>query len=238
MANKLKDLTGQRFGKLVVLERDFSKKYSKPHWKCQCDCGNITIVRGSHLTASTKPTRSCGCLAKETAAQLCREKLIDLTGEKFGSLTVLNRVISDDKRTYWKCQCDCGKIITIRGDTLKQQYSCGCKNISKGEIIIKETLDLCNIKYITQKAFEDLKDEAPLRFDFFLPNENIAIEYQGIQHYEINDFFGGEEYFNILCIHDQLKRDYCKEHNIKLIEIPYWDYNKLNEDYLLLKINS
>lgn len=54
------DLTGRKFGKLTVLHRDTSKKYNRPYWVCQCECGNIHSVKGSSLVCGT--TKSCGCL--------------------------------------------------------------------------------------------------------------------------------------------------------------------------------
>ena len=66
MANKLKDLTGQRFGKLIVLELDQKKSTPKrKFWKCQCDCGNIKSIRSDSLTSKKAPTVSCGCYNKE-----------------------------------------------------------------------------------------------------------------------------------------------------------------------------
>lgn len=62
---KEKDLTGQRFGKLIALERTDKKRGNLTFWKCQCDCGNISIVQTGHLTNGH--TQSCGCLQKERA---------------------------------------------------------------------------------------------------------------------------------------------------------------------------
>ncbi|MCD2491154.1 transcriptional regulator [Lacrimispora sp. NSJ-141] len=113
------DLTGKRFGKLVVLE------YVKPEkgmgrWKCRCDCGNITYKRTGHLNAGTAV--SCGCARKNHTQ--------DLAGRRFGRLTVLKKTeqTGDDGSVLWECQCDCGGICLIstnqlRGGTAK---SCGC----------------------------------------------------------------------------------------------------------------
>ena len=59
------DLSGQRLGKLVVIERDFSKDYPRPYFLCKCDCGEETVICSSSLTRKKKPTRSCGCGARE-----------------------------------------------------------------------------------------------------------------------------------------------------------------------------
>lgn len=89
------------------------------------------------------------------------------------------------------------------------------------------------IEYLPQYSFNDLIDISPLRFDFYLPKFNILIEYQGKQHYKSVEKWGGEEAFKDRLKKDSMKRNYCLKNNIKLIEIPYWDYNKLCEDYFI-----
>jgi hypothetical protein len=73
-----------------------------------------------------------------------------------------------------------------------------------------------------------------LRFDFYLEEFNTSIEIQGKQHYEPVDFGGRPrewsiQDFKIQQIRDQIKRDYCKENNIKLLEIPYWDFDNIEQ---------
>lgn len=65
---KCKDKTGQRFGKLVVLNREEKSRTGQPRWRCLCDCGNDTVVSGGNLVTGT--TSSCGCLRRETTAAL------------------------------------------------------------------------------------------------------------------------------------------------------------------------
>lgn len=71
--NNVKDLSGQKFGRLLVVDRNFDKQekmqVNSAYWNCQCDCGNDVIVRGSNLMRSIKPTQSCGCFAKESTAE-------------------------------------------------------------------------------------------------------------------------------------------------------------------------
>lgn len=59
-SNLTHDLTGQRFGKLIVLERDYTKSANRANWKCQCECGTIVSVQSNNLTSGH--TLSCGCL--------------------------------------------------------------------------------------------------------------------------------------------------------------------------------
>ena len=129
--SKAVDLLGQRFGRLVVIKRDGSKK-GKSTWLCQCDCGNLKVVTSDKLKSGT--TQSCGCMAVEKITNLNKGKsmLIDLAGQKFGKLTVVefSHFSEDKKRSFWKCRCDCGNEIVTRADGLKSGHtnSCGCYN--------------------------------------------------------------------------------------------------------------
>ena len=116
---KLRDLTGQRFGKLIVIERRGSNKRGRALWLCKCDCGNTTIAESGHLTNGY--TKSCGCKKHDGNAQ-------DLTGKRFGRLVVIERTENRGEKVAWKCQCDCGNISTATTDMLKsgRTKSCGC----------------------------------------------------------------------------------------------------------------
>ena len=123
------DLTGQRFGRLVVLE--MLKKNSRTYCKCQCDCGNIKEIRADAISSGI--TRSCGCLQRERT----KEQAENLVGQSFGLWTVLERRSKPDttKNTgaYWLCRCQCGKEKIVWGKSLKDgtSQSCGCRLNSK-----------------------------------------------------------------------------------------------------------
>lgn len=106
---------------------------------------------------------------------------------------------------------------------------------SKGERAIRSYLDLYNIEYIAQYRFDDCRHIKPLPFDFYLPHNNICIEYQGEQHYRPVEFFGGDEEFLIRKLRDEIKRDYCKTRNIILVEVPYYmnPVDILNQSFLI-----
>jgi Replication protein len=125
--SKSSSIAGQKFGRLTVIDvypgRD---EYNNLTLKCRCDCGNITIVAKSKLTSGH--TRSCGCLKAESSRQKGRDRLIDLTGQRFGKFTVQQRAKNYNGAVYWYCRCDCGNDRAIRGSALKQgaSKSCGC----------------------------------------------------------------------------------------------------------------
>ena len=101
---------------------------------------------------------------------------------------------------------------------------CGCPqcNESSGERHVRLWLDNNRIEYIREKSFNDCIDIKPLPFDFYLPDYNVVIEYQGQQHYRPVEIFGGEKAFERQQKHDNIKREYCKNNNIRLLEIPYF----------------
>ena len=115
---KLRDLTGQRFGRLTVVSRA-SNRGHHVMWVCRCDCGSETTVTGDNLKRGA--SMSCGCLRKETS-------VIDLTGQRFGRLTVLERSGSIGRMAAWKCRCDCGKECVVGSNALRTGHtkSCGC----------------------------------------------------------------------------------------------------------------
>ena len=101
-------------------------------------------------------------------------------------------------------------------------YGCPRCNESSGERRVRQWLDKNNIQYEYQKPFEDCRDINLLPFDFYLEEHNIVIEYQGEQHYRPIEYFGGKIKFKLQQKHDNIKRQYCKNNNIKLLEIPYY----------------
>ena len=144
------------------------------------------------------------------------------------------------QEVWWKCK-ECGYewITSISSRNGSNKTGCPECSQSKGEKII--TKMLCNkINYVFHYSFLDCKYKNVLEFDFYLPDYNMCIEYQGQQHYEPVDFAGkgivwAEEQFKINQIRDQVKRDYCKENKIKLLEIPYWDFDNI-ENILISQI--
>lgn len=92
---------------------------------------------------------------------------------------------------------------------------------SKGVRDITYFLEINNIEYIREHFYYDCKNINYLRFDFYLPKIKTLIEYDGKQHFEIVEFFGGEEEFIKRQINDNIKNEYCKKNRIPLLRISY-----------------
>lgn len=109
--------------------------------------------------------------------------------------------------------------------------------ISKGEQEILEYLLSKNIGFEREYIFNDCKYSDVLRFDFYIPNYNLVIEYDGRQHFMPVELFGGEEGFKIQIIKDGIKNNYCKSNNINMLRIPYYENTiKTLNDYFINKL--
>ena len=96
---------------------------------------------------------------------------------------------------------------------------CNYCRASRGERRVRILLDLLKINYAEQVSFDECRDKGPLRFDFYLPEERILIEYDGLQHSQPVDFFGGEKAYESLVRRDQIKDDFAEATGMKLIRI-------------------
>lgn len=253
MKGRFNDLTGWVMNehgiadsRLTVLYR-IPNRNNKVFWHCLCECGKEVDVRSDQLTRGI--AKSCGCIQREIARNnmqnigkqnsdkpsLHRE---DLSGKKFGKLTVL--YVSNEKiesrKLHWYCRCECGNITIVSSTHLRSGHtqSCGCLK-SKGELKICQLLTKCNIKYEQQYSFNDLYYKSidyPLKFDFAVFNNDntlyCLIEFQGPQHFDVSNKWYSTEQIE----RDNLKRQYCIKNNFKLIEINYTEYQNLTEEYL------
>ena len=248
--SKFIDITGQRFGKLVVTK----KKENDPNdpiksrktgswWYCDCDCGTKNfIAKGVFLRAGR--VQSCGCYNKEASHE---KNTVNLCGKKYGMLTVIEEIPKSDpiyekrknRSILWRCVCDCGNESIVSSNALRrgETVSCGCLS-SRNEWLIKDHLKTLNIKFIPQYWFEDLVSPITgykLKFDVAVLDSDdqisFIIEYDGEQH-EYGSRFSpdpqvNEEKFKKLQLYDKIKNEYCKEHNIDLLRISFREKNKL-----------
>lgn len=131
------DLSGKRFGHWTVLQRDESNTRKNIYWVCQCDCGTIRSVAGTSLRSGISV--SCGCEKDKKTSIRTKTRVEDLTGRRFGHWTVIEQDLSDQSTSKrgarWLCKCDCGRIKSVLGYSLKdgRTTSCGCQ--SGGRII-------------------------------------------------------------------------------------------------------
>ena len=237
-------LIGQKFNRLTVLEYILPQDRTNSNnsgacYLCECECGELTIVRASDLRRGT--VKSCGCYNKE----ILINSYEDLTGKIFGKLTVEHLAgqikSGNHSEKLWHCRCECGNECDIRRSSLmKGTKSCGCIK-SYGEAIIRKILTDNNIKFIHDKPiFPDLVNDANhhLRYDFILfnegnPNPYRLIEYDGEQHYKSVDWYNGEEGYKTRTQNDSVKNQYAQLHNIPLVRIPYWERDNITLEMIM-----
>lgn len=228
-------LIGKTFGELTVIDT-FYKRDSKDKiklWcKCKCTCGNIIDVRARGLKSGQ--TKSCGT---------CNER--NLIGKQFGELTVIStfyKMNSNNKNDLWcHCLCSCGKEIDVRARSLMRkespQISCGCIKVSKGQRIIEKWLENNHIEFTKEETFnkaEGLRTDKCnyLRFDIYIPSNNLIIEFDGVQHFYPIEMWGGQEALLKTQQHDLTKNNWANENSINLIRFNYKQTKKEIESKL------
>lgn len=214
---------GKQYGELTVISVAGRTNAKKILWNCKCSCGKMVTVPTGHLHSGL--IKSCG---HKRASPL----IIDEVGNKYGKLTVLERVLSEkSQEAHWLCQCECGNKTVVKGTNLRQGItkSCGCL-ASIGEYNISKILNESNISYKSQYSFSDLIYKAPLKYDFaILENEKVIrlIEFDGPQHRKGNCWYSED-----LRIRDLMKNEYAKSNNIPLVRLPYSTRDKITLDLL------
>jgi hypothetical protein len=126
MSAKMKDLSGQMFGKLTVMKPVCPDDHGHRRFECKCECGKTNIVLGSRLISGR--TKSCGCLRRVLKH--------DLTGKKFGLLTAIRQVkkpLHRENGVFYECMCVCGtlKVVSAGDLTTGNSKSCGCSKPGK-----------------------------------------------------------------------------------------------------------
>ena len=212
------NLQDKIFERLTVIDWQGNGK-----WKCKCACGNEVMVKTSNLTSGN--TKSCGCLQKEKSSSFVK----DLTGKKFGKLTVIKRAPNNNfNHVCWECKCDCGSITIVDVNNLRRgtTNSCGCLK-SKGEMIINNWLQENKIIFKSQYSHNEIILNSGRRpfFDFAIFDKDnhlkYLIEYNGKQHYETTGGWNNKEQLKLTQNRDVQKKEWCKKLNIPLYEIAY-----------------
>lgn len=235
-----KGTVGNIYNDFKVIKMSNKRRGREAYYWCECIyCGKKHEITGTDLKRGHKKyCENPECRLKRKLKSISGPNHIDLSGQTFGKWKVIEYSHTDSHgEIYYLCECSCDKHtrrpVQARNLRNGRSQSCGCKTSSKGEDKIAEMLNELNIKYLydtTKLNCINPKTKAKLRFDFFLPDYNCCIEFDGEQHFEecsrCGDTLIDRQY------RDNVKNNFCKEHNIKLIRIPYFDYDKLNKDYI------
>lgn len=147
---KMIDITGQRFNRLLVLERDIEDPRKGVYWKCQCDCGNFVTVRSADIRSGN--TNSCGCYKRDRTKEYFTKPIV---GKTFGRLTVIESLEERrGRKRVLLTKCECGNFskVTYSDLVTGNTQSCGCM-VSKGEALIARILSENDIEFKKQYTF-------------------------------------------------------------------------------------
>lgn len=175
--------------------------------------GGHSCPKCSHAQGASKIKKSRDVFVKELSATN-------------PNIQILGDYINDSTKVKCKC-CKCNQEWNATPNNLLRGSGCPSCNISKGENKISTYLTDRKISFIQQYCFNDCADKRKLPFDFYLPQNNTAVEYDGQLHYMSIDYFGGDEQLKNRKRLDNIKTSYCQANGIKLIRIPYWEFDNI-----------
>jgi hypothetical protein len=221
-----------RNNEIKLISNEYKGSHELLQWQClKEDCGEIFNSRwcrvisgdGCPYCRGLKVSLS-NCLATKNP-ELAKE----WHSTKNGNFTPYDVVAGSNKKVWWKCST-CYHEWNADVSSRNLGNNCPKCNFSKGEKKIEFLLAQNNLKYIVQYKFYDCKNKKRLPFDFYLPDFNICIEYDGSLHYKTwsksNTSFVRLKQTQT---NDQIKNNYCKLNNIKLYRIPYWEFNNIEK---------
>jgi hypothetical protein len=206
---------------------DYSKvNYKNSEQKVEIICpihGSFFQTPSSHLAGRGCPDCS-GHKRKDT------EKFISEARKIHGDFYDYSLVDYENKCSRVKIICPIHGVFEQKAENHLMGRGCSLCKRSIGEERVALILDKYNVEYVTQYALPNtslLCTNRTLYIDFYIKKRNTIIEYNGVQHYRPIEQFGGKEQFELQQERDMALRQYCKEHKIKLIEIPYLDFDNI-----------
>lgn len=208
------------------------KKYNgckKLHIFYHKSCNTFFIETPNIVSHKNFACPKCSKTRRKTDYEF-KNEVYNLYGEEY---EVIERYEGNKQRIKIKHNI-CGNILFTKPNSFLSRYKpCTFCNSSVGEKIIQDILTKNNIENIPQYKFDNCKNINKLPFDFAIFKGNALyclLEYHGIQHYEKIDWFENEKYgFDYRQKNDLIKKEYCENNSIKLIIIPYWEKDKINE---------
>lgn len=227
--------------KILTTEKEYVNSDTRIRYICPIH--GEKEMRASNLHAGKK-CPECGRISARKIFAFSSDEVYSKVDKLGGKLLNKDDYINQDIKNL-KILCPrCHKNILITSlKHFRQHGGQACSECyrkeSVGERRIRQWLETNNIDFIQEKWFEDCRDVNPLPFDFYLPDKNIIIEFDGQQHFEETHFFSLRnseipvtEYVQY---HDAIKTDYCNSHGINLIRIPYTQIKEI-ENILQEKI--
>ena len=213
---------------------------------CKCLLCDMEVLGVNLYNVINGKSTNCGCIRKKRLSESKRIHTIEsLSQQKFGRLTVVEEAGRDKYgKIQYKCICDCGNETIVLGNSLLQNHvvSCGCLR-SKNNSVISQILSKIGYNAIQEKYVKlDNNEISYIRFDNYIEELNLAIEYDGEGHFIPIDWAGrGEAWANESLYatqrRDEIKNNYCFENGIELLRISYFEIDDI-ENIIINKINE
>jgi len=200
--------------------------YTRSDEKVELICkkhGKFLIRASHHMEGKGCKKCSYESLSKNNTQTI--DEFINLSRKIHGNFYDYSEVKYINNKTKVKIICPDHGHFDQTPHSHKYGYGCPECNITTGERKVSVALQNLNIKYEFQKIFDDCIYNQKLKFDFYLPDYSTCIEFDGIQHFESIEYFGGYENFIKRKERDKVKNDYCESNGIYLLRIPYFEYN-------------
>ena len=169
-----------------------------------------------------------GCARCAGTKKKTHEQFVLQMAERHPDIEVLGKYKNNREKVRCRCSKCNGIFMGIPHAMIDSWHGCPHCVSSNGEKAIHIWLTRHDIPHFVEQTFSDCRHKNPLPFDFYLPDHSTIIEYDGRQHFEASDYFGGEAAFETLQLHDEIKTNYCKKNNLNLIRIPYWDFKNID----------
>lgn len=198
-------------------------KYVNDNTKVKCRCkvdGYEWLSKPNYLLGGH------GCHRCSNAERYNTDSFVEKMSIVNSNIEILGEYINSHTKIECRCLL-CEHKWSTSPNNLISGKGCPQCNTSKGEQRIKIFLEENKKEYILQYTFEDCRNINKLPFDFYLPDYNMCIEYDGQQHFESINHFGGKEKLNLRQLRDNIKTEYCQRNNIKLLRIPYWEFENI-----------
>lgn len=230
--------------KRLFQEKDYmltSKKYknAKSELEYVCNKHSELGIQKTTLNSFNQSNYMCKECLNEYKRSLYAKTQDEFESEIYGLVGDEYTVLGEYVNTHTKILIlhnECNATWEVEPNAFLSGVRCPSCSVSSGENRIKEFLNINNIKYNMQVKFDNCRNIKPLPFDFSIINRNnkilFLIEYDGEGHYKPYRYGNKDEMLKKLKrqqVHDKRKNQYCKDNNIPLIRIPYWQFDKIEE---------
>lgn len=227
-AERFKQVAGTEYTQITPYIRSFKKIKILHH-----TCGTTFEMTPKDFLRGRRCSNCCRTKRKST--EQFSQEVTELSNGEY-------KLVSQYKNNRTKVEVThiaCGFTYAVTPkDFLRGNRCPRCKQ-SKGEQLVTKILDNHKIPYELQKGYEDLKNNGSyLRFDFYIPDCNLLIEYDGVQHFKPVAYFGGDKKLASQQRRDKQKTEYAEENHINLLRVNYLMTEKSIEQHIVNKVNQ